>query len=77
MGLLRHFGCSVATGFSDQRVGARFRMLADTTHAIRAAGVMSLWGIAAALNERGIPTVAGSGRWRHVQVGQLLARLAG
>jgi len=44
---------------------------------LRASGVTSLRGIAAALNERGIPTVAGSGRWRHVQVGRLLARLPG
>jgi hypothetical protein len=44
---------------------------------LRASGVTSLRGIAAALNERGIPTVAGSGRWRHGQVGRLLARLPG
>jgi hypothetical protein len=44
---------------------------------LRASGVTSLRGIAAALNERGIPTVAGSGRWYHTQVARVLARLAG
>jgi hypothetical protein len=43
---------------------------------LQAAGVTSLRGIAAALNERGVPTVAESGRWYHAQVGRLLARLA-
>jgi hypothetical protein len=32
--------------------------------------VTSLHGIAAALNERGIPTATGYGRWHHVQVGK-------
>jgi hypothetical protein len=43
---------------------------------LRASGATSLRGIAAALNERGIPTVAGSGRWYHTQVARVLARLA-
>jgi hypothetical protein len=43
---------------------------------LQAAGVTSLRGIAAALNERGVPNVAESGRWYHAQVGRLLARLA-
>jgi hypothetical protein len=51
--------------------------LAPVIAELRASGVTSLRGIAAALNERGIPTVAGSGCWRHVQVGRLLKRLAG
>jgi hypothetical protein len=38
-------------------------------------GVTSLRGIAKALNERGIPTVAGSDRWHHAQVRRLLARM--
>jgi hypothetical protein len=41
---------------------------------LHAAGVTSLRGIAAALDERGIPTAAG-GRWHHSQVRRLLARL--
>jgi hypothetical protein len=50
--------------------------LAPVTAELRASGVTSLRGIAAALNERGIPTVAGSGCWYHTQVARVLARLA-
>jgi hypothetical protein len=50
--------------------------LAPVIAELRASGVTSLHGIAAALNERGIPTVAGPGRWYHTQVRRLLARLA-
>jgi hypothetical protein len=50
--------------------------LAPVIAELRASGVTSLRGIAAALNARGIPTVAGSGRWYHAQVRRLLARLA-
>jgi hypothetical protein len=42
---------------------------------LQASGVTSLRGIAVALNERGIPTATGYGRWHHVQVGKVLARL--
>jgi Recombinase len=42
---------------------------------LHAAGVTSLRAIAAALDERGIPTAAG-GRWHHSEVRRLLARLA-
>jgi hypothetical protein len=60
-----------------QRTEQAVARLAPVIAELRASGVTSLRGIAAALNERGIPTVAGSGRWRHVQVGRLLARLPG
>jgi Recombinase len=50
--------------------------LAPVIVELQAGGVTSLRGIAAALNERGIPTVTGSARWYHAQVGRLLARLA-
>jgi hypothetical protein len=43
---------------------------------LHAAGVTSLRAIAAALDERGIPTAAG-GRWHHSQVARLLARIPG
>jgi hypothetical protein len=43
--------------------------LASVIAGLRAAGVASQRGIAAALNERSIPTVAGSGRWYDTQVG--------
>jgi DNA invertase Pin-like site-specific DNA recombinase len=42
---------------------------------LQAAGITSLAGIAAALNERGIPTASGQGTWQAVQVGRVLARL--
>jgi hypothetical protein len=49
--------------------------LAPILKELQAAGVTSLRGIAVALNERGIPTATGYGRWHHVQVGKVLARL--
>jgi hypothetical protein len=49
--------------------------LAPIIAELRAAGVTSFTGIAAALNARGIPTASGSGRWYHAQVRRLLARL--
>jgi hypothetical protein len=50
--------------------------LAPIIAELRAAGITSLTGIAAALEARGVPTPAGSGHWRAVQVRRLLARLA-
>jgi hypothetical protein len=41
--------------------------------ALQAAGVTSLAGIAAALNERRIPTASGRGTWQSVQVSRALA----
>jgi hypothetical protein len=60
-------------GRADQRVADLAPVIAE----LQASGVTSLRGIAKALNERRIPTVAGSGRWYHTQVGLVLARLAG
>jgi hypothetical protein len=40
------------------------------------AGVTSLRGIAKTLNERGVPTASGKGKWGHTQVERLLGRLA-
>jgi hypothetical protein len=51
--------------------------LAPIVAELRAAGVTSLNGIAAALNERGVPTPSGGGHWRAAQVSRLLKRLAG
>jgi hypothetical protein len=36
---------------------------------------MPLWGIAVALNERGIPTARGHGEWTATQVMRVLARM--
>jgi DNA invertase Pin-like site-specific DNA recombinase len=57
------------------RANARATDLAPTISELQAAGVTSLAGIAAVLNERGIPTASGQGAWQAVQVGRLLARL--
>jgi hypothetical protein len=65
--------------FREERRARADRRVADLKPVIaelQAAGVTSLRGIAAALNERGVPNVAESGRWYHAQVGRLLARLA-
>jgi hypothetical protein len=42
---------------------------------LQANGVTSLRRIAKALNERGVPTMAGPGPWHHTQFEKLLARL--
>jgi hypothetical protein len=57
------------------RADARAADLAPIIAELQAAGVTSLRGIAVALNARGIPTATGHGRWHHVQVGKVLARL--
>jgi DNA invertase Pin-like site-specific DNA recombinase len=49
--------------------------LAPVIKEIQAAGTTSLRGIAAALNERGIPTASGDGEWQAMQVARVLARL--
>jgi hypothetical protein len=56
---------------ADQRAADLAPVIAE----LRASGVTSLHGIANELNRRGIPTVAGPGRWYHTQVRRLLARL--
>jgi hypothetical protein len=49
---------------------------AGTIADLQAAGTRSLRGIAAGLNERGIPTPSGRGAWQAIQVQRVLARLA-
>jgi molybdate transport system regulatory protein len=66
-----------ATEARRQRTDRAVADLAPVIAELRANGVTSLRGIAAALNERGIPTVAGSGNWSHPQVSRVLARLSG
>jgi hypothetical protein len=51
--------------------------LAPIIAELKAAGITSLRGIAAALEERHVPTPGGSGHWRATQVRRVLARLAG
>jgi hypothetical protein len=59
------------------RAVARAADLAPIIGELRARGVTTLNGIAAALNERRVPTPAGSGHWHAAQVARLLKRLAG
>jgi len=49
--------------------------LAPIIAAIRANGVTSLYGIAQALNRRGVPTATGRGEWAIPQVRRMLERL--
>ncbi|MFN3690602.1 MAG: recombinase family protein, partial [Fimbriimonadales bacterium] len=56
------------------RAAARGSDLAPVIAELRAAGIVSLGGIAAALNERGIPTARGGAGWSPVQVSRVLAR---
>jgi hypothetical protein len=69
-------GWRAATEARRARADQRVADLTPVISELRASGVTSLRGIAKALNERGIPTVAGSGRWYHAQVARVLARLA-
>jgi DNA invertase Pin-like site-specific DNA recombinase len=57
-----------------ERANERATDLAPTIANLQAAGVRSLRGIAAALNERGIPAASGRGEWSAVQVSRALAR---
>jgi hypothetical protein len=71
----RHRGPSIA----DKRSARANRIAADLAPIIgelRATGLTSLNGIAAALDRRHVPTPAGSGHWHAAQVSRLLKRLA-
>jgi hypothetical protein len=57
------------------RVAARVADLAPIVRELQSAGVTSLVGLAAAFNERSIPTATGQGTWYAVQVSRVLARL--
>jgi DNA invertase Pin-like site-specific DNA recombinase len=58
------------------RADAKAADLAPLITELRAVGVTSLRGIAAALNERCIPTAAERGEWQAAQVRRVLARLS-
>jgi hypothetical protein len=59
------------------RADARAAELAPVIAELQSAGVMTLEGIAAALDERGIPTPSGHRHWHAMQVARLLKRLPG
>jgi recombinase len=58
------------------RAQASAATLAPIVKELRATGITSLNGIAAALNERAVPTPAGGRHWYASQVSRLLKRLA-
>ena len=58
------------------RAAAKAADLAPIIAELRAAGVSSRSALAASLNERGIPTPRGKGRWTATQVSRLLERSA-
>jgi DNA invertase Pin-like site-specific DNA recombinase len=57
------------------RAAARAADIAPLIAELRTAGVTSLRAIAAALNERRIPTARGNGEWSAVQVQRVLERI--
>lgn len=58
-----------------EKAQARAEDLGETIKAIQAEGVTSLSGVARVLNERGIPTLSGKGKWQAVSVQRVLSRL--
>ena len=74
---LGHRAPSIADKARTARAVARAADLAPIIAELRARGVTTLNGIAAALNERRVPTPAGSGHWHAAQVARLLKRLSG
>jgi hypothetical protein len=51
------------------------RALSRAIKELKENGVTTLRGIAAALNERGVPTSRGKGQWQASQVKRVMARL--
>jgi len=73
----RHTGHRAPNTADMARTARANRIAADLAPVIaelRAAGVTSLNDLAAALDERGIPTPAGSRHWHAMQVARLLKR---
>jgi hypothetical protein len=57
------------------RADARAAELAPIVSDIRRSGITSWYGIAMALNKRGVPTATGRGIWEPGQVRRLMERL--
>jgi hypothetical protein len=72
----RHRGPSIADKARSARANQIAADLAPIIAELRATGLTSLNGIAAALDRRHVPTPAGSGHWHAAQVSRLLKRLA-
>jgi hypothetical protein len=80
MPLGRHLGhraLNTADKARMARANASAATVAPSVKELLADGITSLNGIAAALNERGVPTPGGSRHWHAAQVARLLKRLAG
>lgn len=58
-----------------QRADIRAADIAPTIKTLQAAGATSLRAIAAGLNNQGIPTARGQGKWSAVQVARVLERI--
>jgi DNA invertase Pin-like site-specific DNA recombinase len=63
------------TAALQKRADARAVDIGPTIKSLQAAGATSLRAIAAGLNDRGIPTARGQGKWSAVQVARVLERL--
>ena len=59
------------------RADARASQLAPIVAELRRGGVTSWYGIAMALNKRGVPTATGRGIWEPAQVRRVMERLHG
>src|SRR5271154_1183823 len=57
------------------RADARASQLAPIVAELRRGGIKSWYGIAMALNKRGIPTATGRGIWEPAQVRRMMERL--
>jgi hypothetical protein len=57
------------------RADARASQLAPIVAELRRGGITSWYGIARALNKRGIPTATGRGIWEPGQVRRVMARI--
>jgi DNA invertase Pin-like site-specific DNA recombinase len=66
----RAASAAVRTRAAETRAGDRLEAIED----VRTAGATTLRAIAAALNERGIPTPTQKGEWSAIQVQRILAR---
>ena len=64
-----------STAVLQQRADARAADIGPTIKTLQAAGATSLRAIAAGLNEQGIPTARGNGRWTATQVARVLERI--
>jgi hypothetical protein len=74
---LGHPAPSIADKARTARANRTAANLAPVIAELQAAGITSLNAIAKALDERHVPTPAGSPHWHPMQVARLLRRLAG